>query len=187
MNDGLTDLFSDTDSGADLGEAPGFSETDNTASDTQQDFPASDSSVSDTVGSSDLLPSDTEDTETDFDVSETEDTEASSDGSSDFLSEDITNSESMDYLSELEYIDFLLNTQIDEMNAVQTVSGNSVRISFDDTTNQTLQDMRQSQLDLLDNQNAIINLLSCVLLCVVLDFLIASARRTAKKMHGRKE
>lgn len=187
MNDGFTDLSLDTDNATDLGTDADSSKPSDTDSDIGQDSSASDSSVSDSLGDSDSVSSDTEDTETDSDISETEDTESAVDGSAVSPPKEIADSETADYLSELEYIDFLLNSQLDEMNAVQSVSGNSVNISFDDTTNQTLQNIRQGQLESIDNQSMIINLLSCVLLAVVLDFLIASARRSAKKMHGRKE
>lgn len=191
MNDGLASISTDTDNGADFGldaEVAGNSSTD---SGTESDFDTSGDSVSDALGDSSLLPSDTTDSAETPTPSENTDSENSTENTESVETEEMTDSQPSsfdgEYLPELEYIDFLLNTQIEEMNAVQTVSGNSIHVTFDDTINQTLQEMNTSQLAALENQSAIINLLSCVLLAVVIDFLIASARRTAKKMHGRKE
>lgn len=191
MNDGLASISTDTDNGADFGldaEVAGNSSTD---SGTEPDFDTSGDSVSDALGDSSLLSSDTTDSAETPAPSENTDSENSTENTESVETEEMTDSQPSsfdgEYLPELEYIDSLLNTQIEEMNAVQTVSGNSIHVTFDDTINQTLQEMNTSQLAALENQSVIINLLSCVLLAVVIDFLIASARRTAKKMHGRKE
>ena len=193
MNDGFTDISFDTGNGTDGIVDSEVSERFDTSTDTEQAVTDSDFSLPDSLGNDFLLSSSTTDNAEVFAPSETPVPETGEEIQETVGPDSVTGSEggvssdSVNYIPELEYIDYLLNTQLDEMNAVQSVSGNSINVSFDDTTCQTLQDLARNQLVSIENQEIIINLVSCVLLAVVLDFLIASARRTAKKMHGRKE
>lgn len=83
--------------------------------------------------------------------------------------------------SELEYIEYLLNTQIDDFQSIKnTVSGNSVNVIIDSGTKETLTTMEENQRTAINNQSTIILFLSCVLLVLVLDFMSRSAKRVIK-------
>lgn len=188
MNDGYLDSFDDTASDSDNGYYEESADSTETESESISD---TDNTLSDTVGNDTLLSSDTEnnaeditENQTDFTETalenQTENSETGSEISSD-------SSQDIDYLSEIEYIDFLLNTQIDEMQSVKSVSGNSINVTIDSSGTEILQNISDNQVIMIDNQNVIINLLSCILLAIVMEYLINSAKRVMKKMSFRKE
>lgn len=185
MNDGIDNLIDDTSGSTDIPEDAG--NEGNVGNDTEPEQSANNSgdTVSDTMGSDNNGVSDSEtvqeDTESDAVDSEENGVEISG-GSETYYAETGT----VDYTPELEYIDYLLNQQLTEMNAVQTVSGNSVLVSFDDTSTQLLVDIKAGQETIIDGQTALFGLVSCVLMVICIDYFTASARRVVKKMFNRK-
>lgn len=152
----------------------------------EQDFIDSDNIVSDSVGDDTVLPSDSE--------ADTENSATDSEIASDAVSEagldsapTLTETGDINYLPELEYIDYLLNEQLAGLKSVTSVSGNSITVSFDDTSSQLLTDIRTDIGTMIEGQQLISTLLTSVLVAVVLEYLFASAKRIMKKSTNRKE
>lgn len=182
VNDRFIYFDIDTDSGADIGEN---GEVQNDVSDVPENI---DSGTSDINSVSDTLGSDYVDNTTPEDIQE--DIESNEvDNTSDSMEYETSYSESgaVDYIPELEYIDYLLNEQLNEMKSVQTVSGNSVLVTFDDSSMQMLTEIRDNQVTQIENQNVMINLIGCLLFSVVAEYLILSSKRVMKKMVNRRE
>lgn len=185
MNDGIDNISDDTVGGTDITENAG--DSGETGSDTQSNESIDNSSdtVSDSMGSDDNGVSNTETIQEDIESDAVDNSESdveASGGSETFYTESGT----VDYTPELEYIDYLLNQQLTEMNAVQTVSGNSVLVSFDDASAQLLVDIKTGQETIVTGQTALFGLVSCVLMAICIDYFTASARRVVKKMFNRK-
>lgn len=177
-----------TDSGENIGsnESSGTEITEIPDTESEEIFDTVSDTVFDPVGSDSDSATDTEVVPEDITSNEVDNTDSGTENGVDNQTS-YEESSSVDYVSEFEYIDYLLNTQIDEMNAVQSVSGNSVVISIDETGMQTLAEIKQNQQIQIENQGVLINLCTCLLLVVVIDFLFASAKRIMKKMSFRKE
>lgn len=186
MNDGFDNNIDDavSDSASELvGE-----HQDESGVDTElgQDITDSDNTVSDSVGDDNILSSDSE--------ADTEIIANDSEIAPDIVPETgmdsaptITETGDINYLPELEYIDYLLNEQLTGIQSVTSVSGNSITVSFDDTSSQLLTDIRTDIGTMIEGQQLISTLLTSVLVAVVLEYLFASAKRIMKKSTNRKE
>lgn len=187
MNDGFNDSNSVSDSESDIGNDTESSEGSANGNVSETSY-GSDTAVSvpDAVEYDFLLSSDSEtDSETFADM---EEADSEVDLEYDKYSQQIeTLTYSPDYLPELEYIDYILHSQLDEMRSVKTVSGNSIYVSLDDSGTELLTDIHEKQNALIVGQNAIFSLLSCILLVLTMEYLINSAKRIMKKMSFRKE
>ena len=186
MNDGFDNNIDDavSDSASELvGEHQNESGVD---TELEQDFADSDNTVSDTVGDDNILSSDSE--------SDTENSTTDSEIASEIGAEigldsapTLTETGDINYLPEMEYIDYLLNEQLTGLKSVTSVSGNSITVSFDDTSSQLLTDIRTDIGTMIEGQQLISTLLTSVLVAVVLEYLFASAKRIMKKSTNRKE
>lgn len=186
MNDRYNYIRFDTDSGTDVGEN-GTDENDGGELSTKDnDTDSGGDSVSDAVGSDSDSDTDTESDAENIESDAVADTESGVESSENDAS-DYAQSGEVDYLSELEYIDYLLNTQIENQEAVLSVSGNSVNVSLDDESMQLLTEIRDGQLVMHGKCDVLINLMSCLLLAVVVEYLIMSSKRVMKKMVNRKD
>ena len=186
MNDGFDNIIDDavSDSASELvGE-----HQDEFGVDTEheQGISDSDNSISDSVGDDNILSSDSE--------ADTENSAIDSEIASDIVSETgldsaptLTETGDINYLPELEYIDYLLNEHLTGLKSVTSVSGNSITVSFDDTSSQLLTDIRTDIGTMIEGQQLISTLLTSVLVAVVLEYLFASAKRIMKKSTNRKE
>ncbi len=186
MNDGFDNNINDavSDSVSELvGEYQDESGVD---TGTEQDITDSDNTVSDSVGNDTILPSDsevdTENTATDSEIASEIGAEIGLDSAP-----TLTETGDINYLPELEYIDYLLNEQLTGLKSVTSVSGNSITVSFDDTSSQLLTDIRTDIGTMIEGQQLISTLLTSVLVAVVLEYLFASAKRIMKKSTNRKE
>lgn len=186
MNDGFNNYIDDavSDSASELvGEHQEESGVD---TEPKQGITDSDNTVSDTVGDDTILSSDSE--------VDAENTTTDSEIASDIVSETgldsaptLTETGDINYTPELEYIDFLLNEQLTGLKSVTSVSGNSITVSFDDTSSQLITDIRTDIGTMIEGQQLISTLLTSVLVAVVLEYLFASAKRIMKKSTNRKE
>ncbi len=185
MNDGINDINDDTLGGTDIPEDAG--DSGETGSDTQsnESIDNSGDAVFDSMGSDNNGVSDSEAVQEiiENDSLDSEESGVETSGGSETY---YTETGAVDYTPELEYIDYLLNQQLTELNAVQTVSGNSVLVSFDDTSAQLLVDIQTGQETIIEGQTALFGLVSCVLMVICIDYFTASARRVVKKMFNRK-
>lgn len=185
MNDGTNNSGIDTDNGAGVGEDAGTAydipevSEDNTSDDSVTD------SVSDTMGSDSFPVADTEnmseDTASDtLDNSETgmEVPENTAESSSD---------SSVDYTYELNNIEYWQTQQLAEMQAVQSVSGNSIMVTLDDDSMQVITEVQEKQDAIIDGQATFCGLLGCLVFAVCAEWLIGSAKRSIKHFTGRKE
>lgn len=185
MNDGFSNSVIDTDSGE------VFAENGEIGNDVQP-VPESDTSnasvssdVSDPVGSDILSGSDTE--------SSTEIVESSAVDSSETGMETSHNDAqtsadtSVDYSYKLDNIEYRLMQQLDTMQSTKSVSGNSLVVSLDSASMETLTDMQQNQKDIITGQNALYGLLGCVLFALCADFIVHSVKRVFKNITGKGE
>ena len=142
--------------------------------------------VSDAMGSDTDIVADTESgaqSITDIPLDNTENSMESENG----YFEDYTQSNDLEYLPELEYIDYLLAEQIQNQIMVQSVSGNSIMVTIDDTGMQMLTEIRDNQYITHEKCDTMINLLGCLLLAVIIEYLVMSSKRIVKKMMNRKD
>ena len=181
MNDGVNNSGTDTDSGTviaeDAGTAPDVSAVPEDSTSDVGDT----NSVSDTVGDSAFPVADTE--------SNSESTEI---GSVDGSETSVENTESgadstIDYTYELNNIEYWQMQQLEQMQAVKSVSGNSIMVSFDDDSMQALTEIQEKQDMLIDGQATFCGLMGCLVLVVCAEWLIGSAKRAVKNFTGRKE
>lgn len=186
MNDGFDNNIDDavSDSASELvGEHQDESGVD---TEPKQNIIDSDNTVSDTVGDDNILSSDSEaDTE-----NSTTDSEITSEIGAEIgldSAPTLTETGDINYLPELEYIDYLLNEQLTGLKSVTSDAGNSITVSFDDTSSQLLTDIRTDISTMIEGQQLISTLLTSVLVAVVLEYLFASAKRIMKKSTNRKE
>lgn len=194
MNDRYNNGSVDSDSGTDIADiAENGTEMGNDTP-TESGTGDTDSTLSDTMGSTDQSIADTEastdGTENTSDIGAENSTESSMENPSDSSEtspDTVTVTEQIDYTPEIEYIDYLLNEQLNEMKSVKTVSGNSIVVTFDDTGSQLLADIKTNQQTIIDGQAVAANLISCLLLAVMIEFMSNSAKRVSKKLFNRKE
>lgn len=186
MNDGFDNINDDAVSDSDNELDGGYQDEIGNDTESEQDIIDSDNIVSDSVGDDTILSSDSED---DTEISATD-----SEIASDIVPETgmdsaptLTETGDINYLPELEYIDYLLNEQLTGFQSVTSVSGNSITVSFDDTSSQLLTDIRTDIGTMIEGQQLISTLLTSVLVAVVLEYLFASAKRIMKKSTNRKE
>lgn len=186
MNGRYYYLCPDTDSGNGIGENGEYENND--AELPEDNVSSNDSSVnvSDSVGSDSDIITDTESDSGNIENSAVDNTESGMETKEEF-SADYTESDRVDYTPELEYIDYLLSTQIQNQLAVQSVSGNSVVVTFDDAGTQMLTEIRDNQIVTHEKCDMMINLVGCLLLAVVAEYLIMSSKRVMKRMVNRKE
>lgn len=185
MNDGIDNIIDDTSGTTDISEDAGNEGNLGNDTEPEQSVNNSGDTVSDSMGSDNNGASDSETIQEDIesDAVDSEESGMETSGGSETY---YTESSAVDYTPELEYIDYLLNQQLTEMNAVQTVSGNSVLVSFDDASTQLLVDIKTGQEVVIEGQTALFGLVSCVLMVICIDYFTASARRVVKKMFNRK-
>lgn len=180
MNDRFIYCSTDTVSGNSIGENDGSGTAVPELPENNDSNNNSADSVSDSMGS-DIKPiADTE--------SNSGDTEADTLSDSETGMEDAIyyQSETVDYTSEIEYIDYLLNEQLQEIKSVQTVSGNSINVTLDNDAIQMLTEIHIKQDKIIESYDTVGNTVSCLLLVVCLGYFTASARRVVKRMFNRK-
>lgn len=183
MNDGFNYSITDSVSESGLGtDAEPSEETDSTAESDDNSY----NPLPDSLGNDSLLSSDTEDIEEDSTENKTDNGETVMEDTEASLPSDSTLGAS-DYLPELEYIDYLLNVQLDEIQSVKSVSGNSINVTIDGNGMEALTGIQERQDRLLEGQEILINLVGCLFLAIVMEFLFNSAKRVMKKMSFRKE
>lgn len=188
MYDRFTHICFTSDNGEAFTDS-GIFETDNdfsSASESPTDIDNTGDTVSDAVGDNSVTDSVTENS-----------AEASSPSSPDNTSDgmeiegvfftDYSQSETVNYTPELEYIDYLLSTQIQNQLAVQSVSGNSIVMSIDENGSQLLCEIKENQIVTQEKCDLMINLTGCLLFAVLAEYLIMSSKRIVKKMINRKE
>lgn len=180
------DRFDNNDTDTDSNETIDHTGTDTETGDTTNTGDdTADNSVPDSMGDDYIPPADTE-TPSDSSPADSETIPETGLDNPESFTETNTDDSQGGYeitveASELEYIEYLLNTQIDDFQTVKdTVSGNSVNITLDTGTKETLTAMETNQRTLIDGQNALLLLLSCVLLALVFDFMSRSAKRVIK-------
>ena len=186
MNGRYCYLYPDTDSGNGIGENGEYENND--AELPEDNVSSNDSSVnvSDTVGGDSDIITDTESDSGYIEDSTVDNTESGMETKEEF-SADYTESDRVDYTPELEYIDYLLSMQIQNQLAVQSEAGNSVVVSFDDVGMQILTEIRDNQIVTHEKCDMMNNLVGCLLLAVVAEYLIMSSKRVMKRMINRKE
>ena len=186
MNDGFNNIVDDAVSDSDNGLVGEYTEESGENTEPEQNANDADNTISDSVGNDTMLPSDSEaDTE-----NSTTDSEIASENGAEIGLDSVptlTETGDINYLPEMEYIDYLLNEQLTGLKSVTSVSGNSITVSFDDSSSQLLTDIRTDIGTMIEGQQLISTLLTSVLVAVVLEYLFASAKRIMKKSTNRKE
>lgn len=185
MNDGIIDSGTDTDNGTSIsenvevgGDVQAVPEDNDSGSDNTD-------SVSDTMGDVTESVTDTEDN--------TEDVESGAvDNTKDSVDVPETTTESgatsyVDYTSDLNHIDSLLYDVRTELQEVQSVSGNSIVVSFDNDSMQALAEIQTKQETIIESQDVFCGLMGCLVFAVCAEWLIGSAKRSIKHFTGRKE
>ncbi len=180
MNDRFIYCSTDTVSGNSIGENDGSGTSVPELPEDNDSGNNSTDSVSDTVGSDIESASDTESDSGDTEVDAVSDSETSMENATYYQSE------AVDYTSEIEYIDYLLNEQLQEMKSVQTVSGNSINVTLDNDTMQMLTEIKQNQIEIGGKCDGIMSIAYCILFVGILSYLLGSSRRVVKKMFNRK-
>lgn len=185
MNDGVNNSGTDTDSGTVIAEDAGTAPDVPAVPEDSTSDVGDTNSVSDTVGDFAFPVADTESvaedtTDNTLDNSEVgmEVSESTTESSSD---------SSVDYTYELNNIEYWQMQQLEQMQAVQSVSGNSIMVSFDDDSMQALTEIQEKQDMLIDGQETFCGLMGCLVLAVCAEWLIGSAKRAVKNFTGRKE
>ena len=185
MNDRLN-IYFETNNGNDIGEAGELENNSTELPEYNESDVDNGVSVSDAMGSDTDIVADTESgaqSITDIPLDNTENSMESENG----YFEDYTQSNDLEYLPELEYIDYLLAEQIQNQIMVQSVSGNSIMVTIDDTGMQMLTEIRDNQYITHEKCDTMINLLGCLLLAVIIEYLVMSSKRIVKKMMNRKD
>ena len=186
MNDGFDNIIDDavSDSASELvGE---YQDEIGNDTESEQDITDSDNTVSDTVGDDNILSSDSE-ADKEIIANDSENITDNVTGTGADTAPTLTETGDINYLPELEYIDYLINEQLTGFQSVTSVSGNSITVSFDDSSSQLLTDIRTDIGTMIEGQQSISTLLTSVLVAVVLEYLFASAKRIMKKSTNRKE
>lgn len=185
MNDGIYDGTYASDSAENVGDTGETEDNISEISDTESisDSYNSSDTVSDTLGDDTLLSSDSESSSEDIANNQVID-------SSDSVQSSVPSSESTlevstDYLPELEYIDYLLNEQLNTMKS--TVSGNSINVSFDSGSMQAITEIRDNQIVMQEDIKTVSVLISCVIFALCAEFLFNSAKRVVKNITNRKD
>lgn len=80
---------------------------------------------------------------------------------------------SVDYTTDLTSIRDMLGAQLNEINAVQSVYGNTVMVTIADS---------EQLAEINSHLTAISALLTMILMCLLFDYMKRSARRTVKGM-----
>lgn len=189
MNDGTNNSGTDTDNGTGVGEDVGTTSDipevpeDNTSDDTGID------SVSDTMGSNLEPTTDTEGVQEDIESDPVDNTETGLEVQENISagSSEIGAASSIDYTYELNNIEYWQTQQLAEFQAVQSVSGNSIMITFDEDSMQVLMEVQEKQDALIDGQATFCGLLGCLVFAVCAEWLIGSAKRAIKHFTGRKD
>ena len=189
MNDGFIDSGTNTDNGTNIDEDAGtttdFPEVpeDDTSDDTGID------SVSDTMGSDIEPATDTEGVQKDIEGDSLDNTETGLEVQENISagSSESGAASSIDYTYELNNIEYWQMQQLEQMQAVQSVSGNSIMVTFDDDSMQVLTEVQEKQDALIDGQTTFCGLMGCLVLAVCAEWLIGSAKRAVKHFTGRKE
>lgn len=181
MNDGTNNSGIDTDNGTNITENGAVAENVSTVPEDINSDSNNTGGVSDTMGNSALPVTDTE--------SDTENTESGTVDNTETnveVQESSSNS-SVDYTYELNNIEYWQTQQLAEMQAVQNVSGNSIMVTLDDASMQTLTEIQARQDTIIESQNMLCNFMGCLVFAVCAEWLIGSAKRTIKHFTGRKE
>ena len=189
MNDGTNNSGTDTDNGTGVGEDVGttsdFPEIpeDNTSDDTGID------SVSDTMGSNIEPTTDTEGVQEDIESDPVDNTETGLEVQENIFagSSEIGAASSIDYTYELNNIEYWQIQQLEEMQAIQSVSGNSIMVTLDADSMETLVQVQEKQDTAIEHLDTFCGLMACLVFAVCAEFLIHSAKRTVKHFTGRKE
>ena len=185
MNDRLN-IYFETNNGNDIGEAGELENNSTELPEYNESDVDNGVSVSDAMGSDYNDDANTENNEKNIEGNTVGYTESSMETEEGFF-EDYQENEMIDYTPELEYIDYLLSMQIQNQLSVQSVSGNSIMVSLDDSSMQAITEIRQNQIITHEKCETMINLVGCLLLAVVLEYLIMSSKRIVKKMTNRKD
>lgn len=150
-------------SSASYTETDAVSDTDSTQNDIPQDI-VEDTPVTDTEfdESSDTVTGESIEI---ADPSTTSGNDTGSSGSS--------STPSVDYTTDLTSIRDMLGAQLNEINAVQSVSGNTVMVTIADS---------EQLAEINSHLTAISALLTMILMCLLFDYMKRSARRTVKGM-----
>ena len=185
MNDGIYDSTFDTDSAENVGDIGESENSFSESSETESIYDSDNSSdnVSDALGDNSILSTDTESSTEDIEDNQVVDTPDSVQTT--VLGSESTSEVSVDYLPELEYIDYLLNEQLNTMKS--TVSGNCINVTLDSGSLQALTDIRENQIVIQNNIQSVSVLVSCIIFALCAEFLFNSAKRVVKNITNRKD
>lgn len=185
MNDGINNSGTDTDYGTGIAEDTGSECTVSDVPGNNDDNTNNTDIISDAMGS-DILPvTDTESNTESATLSEMDNTEAGME-----VPESTTESSSdssVDYTYELNNIEYWQTQQLAEMQAVQSVSGNSIMVTLDEDSMQAITEVQEKQEAIIDGQATLCGLVGCLVFAVCADFLVHSAKRIMKNITGKKE
>lgn len=181
MNDGINNSGTDTD------YETGVAEDGTVVGDVStvpEDF---NSGTVDTGGVSDAMGSDSNTTtDTESDTGDTESNTVDNTETNVEVQETSTGS-TVDYTYELNNIEYWQTQQLAEMQAVQSVSGNSILVTLDEDSMQAITEVQEKQEAIIDGQSTFCGLLGCLVFAVCAEWLIGSAKRSIKHFTGRKE
>ncbi len=185
MNDGTNNCGTDTDNGTSIVENVEVGGDVQTVPEDIDSSLDNTDSVSGAVGDVAESITDTEDNTEDIESGAVDNTENNVD-----IPQTTTESGTVsyiDYTSDLNHIDSLLYDVRTELQEVQSVSGNSIMVSLDDTSMQAITEVKENQDVIIEGQNVFCGLMGCLVLAVCAEWLIGSAKRTIKHFIGRKE
>lgn len=185
MNDRYN-IYFETNNGNDIGEAGELENNSTELPEHNESDVGNGVAVSDAMGSDNSADANTENNEKNIEGDTVDNTESGLEAEEEFFA-DYQENEAIDYTPELEYIDYLLSMQIQNQISVQSENGKSIVVSLDDSSMQALTEIKQNQIITHEKCELMINLVGCLLLAVVLEYLIMSSKRVVKKMTNRKD
>lgn len=181
MNDGTNNSGTDTDYGT------GIAEDETVVGDVStvpEDFNSGTNdtgSVSDSMGSDSGTTTDTESNSENTEIATMDNT------GTNVEVQETSSSSSVDYTYELNNIEYWQTQQLAEMQAVQSVSGNSIMVTLDEDSMQAITEVQEKQEVIIDGQTTLCGLVGCLVFAVCADFLVHSAKRIMKNITGKKE